>query len=193
MVVKRPKLEQREATREAKALMAAKLEKTLEKELVARLKSRAYGDAPLNVNEDVWKAVLDAEKGAERELELEDEESDADAIDDEDELEFEDEDEREFVSDIEESDDELGDLEDGDGFGLPDGFDDDDEDEEDDDEPPPDRKGKRRAPPMPPRAGPSKRARGRASIRSAASLTSSAGKQVEIEYERESAPRQFAR
>lgn len=191
MVVRRPKLEQREATREAKALMAAKLEKTLEKELVARLKSRAYGDAPLNVNEDVWKAVLDAEKGAERELELEDEESDADAIDDEDEFEFEDEDEREFVSDIEESDDELGDLEDAEG--LPDGFDEDEDDEDDEDELPADRKGKRRAPQPPPRAGPSKRARRRASRHCPSLLMPAAGKQLEIEYEREAAPRQLAR
>ena len=50
-----------------------------EKELLDRLKSKAYGDAPLNVNEAVWQAVLDRERRAEAgdkdELELLDEES----------------------------------------------------------------------------------------------------------------------
>lgn len=94
------KLDRREATRERKALSAAHLERSIEKELIERLKSKAYGDAPLNVNEEVWAAVLKKEKGEIEGVDLEDEESE-----EEEELEAE----REFVSD------ESG-LEDEDGF-----------------------------------------------------------------------------
>ncbi|CAG8689312.1 10299_t:CDS:2, partial [Racocetra fulgida] len=34
----------------------------IEKELINRLKSKAYGDNPLNVNEDVWKSVLEGDQ-----------------------------------------------------------------------------------------------------------------------------------
>ncbi|CAG8656834.1 6281_t:CDS:2, partial [Scutellospora calospora] len=53
------KIERREATRERKAEEAARIEKSIEKELINRLKSKAYGDNPLNVNEEVWKSVLE--------------------------------------------------------------------------------------------------------------------------------------
>ncbi|KAF8625900.1 hypothetical protein AX15_005138 [Amanita polypyramis BW_CC] len=108
------KLDRREAVRERKALAAAHLEKSIEKELLERLKSKAYGDAPLNVNEHVWQAILDREKASKSmanqslaELNMQDDETDEEEL--EDELE-DDWDEREFISDISDED-LLSDLE----------------------------------------------------------------------------------
>jgi len=102
------KTDRREAVRERKALAAAHLERAIEKELLERLKSKAYGDAPLNVNESVWTAILDKEKALGRGDELEDEETEEEELEGEVEEEWE---EREFVSDVSESEDELSDLE----------------------------------------------------------------------------------
>lgn len=98
------KVKRREENRERKALAAAKIEKAIEKELLERLKSGAYGDKPLNVDENIWKKVL----GKVDNEEDEDEE-------DEDEVELESDDESdvgevEYVED--DGDDELVDLED---------------------------------------------------------------------------------
>ena len=109
-----PKIRRREETRERKAEAAAKVERAIERELIDRLRSGAYGDKPLNVEEGIWKKVL---KGLERGGEgVRDDDLD-------DGLEIEDEEEElemergglgnvEYVSDIEgEEDDDLGDLE----------------------------------------------------------------------------------
>ncbi|CAI6096331.1 unnamed protein product [Clonostachys chloroleuca] len=122
-----PKIRNRERARERKAEAAAKLEKTIERELLERLRQGAYGDQPLNVSEDIWKKVLNA---MERDGEgLRDEDMD-DGEDEEEELNSEEEDDLEkevqYVSDIDESEEELEDLQDW--------LESEAEDEEDDDE-----------------------------------------------------------
>ncbi|RMZ83591.1 hypothetical protein DV738_g947, partial [Chaetothyriales sp. CBS 135597] len=49
------KVRRREETRERKAESAAKVERAVERELIERLRSGAYGDRPINVEENVWK------------------------------------------------------------------------------------------------------------------------------------------
>ncbi|KAL1863718.1 Protein MAK16 [Paecilomyces lecythidis] len=154
-----PKIRRREDTRERKAEAAAKVERAIERELIERLRSGAYGDRPLNVEENIWKKVL---RGLEREGEGERDE-------DLDEGEQYDEEEGvgevEYVSDLDEDEEDLEDIEDWIGEDSADSSDDYEEEESDESDegsdddsegsearkPAPGAKRKRAAPPPKPR------------------------------------------
>lgn len=128
-----PKVKARERARERKAEAAAKLERTIERELVERLRQGAYGDQPLNVSEEIWRKVLNAMERDGQGLRDEDMDQGIEDDDEEEDEEAESEDDLEkgveYVSDLDESEEELADLEDWLGS-----EDDDEEEEEDDDE-----------------------------------------------------------
>jgi protein MAK16 len=111
-----PKIRRKEATRERKAEAAAKVERAIERELIERLRSGAYGDRPLNVEEGIWKKVLKGlERGGEGERDVDlDEGIEEDEFEDEEELEEEGVGEVEYVSgdELDDEEEDLGDLED---------------------------------------------------------------------------------
>lgn len=114
MVGVKGKVKKREEKRERKALAAARIEKAIEKELLDRLKSGAYGDKPLNVDEKIWKKVLGKMEDKDEEVEEEeewdsDEEVELESGDEGGEIEYvEDDDEEEEMVDMEDLEKWLG-------------------------------------------------------------------------------------
>lgn len=113
LVVINKKIERREKRREKKAEAAAKLDNSIEKELLERLQKGTYGDI-YNFPEREFSKVLDA-KGARQTMEEESEQEEYE--DDEDELEDESEDEEDDENDgqveyVEDFDEDESDFED---------------------------------------------------------------------------------
>lgn len=130
-----PKVRRREETRERKAESAAKVERAIERELIERLRSGAYGDRPLNVEEGIWKKVL---RGLERagDGERDEDMDDGEMIEEEEEEEEEGVGQVEYVSDLDEDEEDLEDIEDwlgAESADSSDEFDDESEDDEDED------------------------------------------------------------
>lgn len=127
------KVERREAKREKKAVVAAKVESAIEKELLDRLRTGAYGDI-YNYPQEQYENALDTAMKAhdmQAEDEMDDDEEEDEFTGDEYEAQYEDEDESEDES-LEDIEDSKRAVQNGGDFDFDDSSDEEDEDGEDD-------------------------------------------------------------
>lgn len=116
LTTKASKVERRERGRERRAKAAARLELTIEKELVDRLRQGVYGDM-YNVHQKAFESILDSHG---QPLELVEEESEGaeeeyefvEGEEDDEEIEFDEEEDVEFEMEAEEEEDQVQDIED---------------------------------------------------------------------------------
>lgn len=126
------KVERREAKREKKAVVAAKVESAIEKELLDRLRTGAYGDI-YNYPQEQYENALDTAMNAQDMEDEEEMEEEEELTGDEYEAQYEDEDESEDES-LEDIEDSKRAVQNGNDFDFDDSSDDEDDDNEGDDD-----------------------------------------------------------